>query len=132
MSQKINILCIKFKIIYNNAANTVVCEGWHLHMENTCIVASFNKEVRVGTVNKRREDQRGNHKVQDYLQQHMRWLAFHSHMENMCTINASFNNEGKVGTVNKRRENQRGNQEWTIQKHWQHWVHKTQDENRKK
>jgi hypothetical protein len=83
MSQKINILCIKFKIIYNNAANTVVCEGWHLHMENTCIVASFNKEVR-------------------------------------------------VGTVNKRRENQRGNQEWTIQKHWQHWVHKTQDENRKK
>jgi hypothetical protein len=27
----------------------------------------------------------------------------------------------------KVRENQRGNQEWTIQRHWQHWVHKTQD-----
>ena len=25
-------------------------------------------------------------------------------------------------------ENQRGNQEWTIQRDWQHWVHKTQDE----
>jgi cyanate permease len=24
------------------------------------------------------------------------------------------------------RENRRGNQEWTIQRHWQHWVHKTQ------
>jgi len=23
------------------------------------------------------------------------------------------------------RENRRGNQEWTIQKNWQHWVHKT-------
>jgi len=21
-----------------------------------------------------------------------------------------------------------GNQEWTIQRHWQHWVHKTQNE----
>ena len=26
------------------------------------------------------------------------------------------------------RENRRGNQEWTIQNHWQHYVHKTQDE----
>jgi len=25
------------------------------------------------------------------------------------------------------RENRRGNQEWTIQRNWQHWVHKTQD-----
>jgi len=25
------------------------------------------------------------------------------------------------------RENRRGNQEWTIQRHWQHWVHKKQD-----
>ena len=25
------------------------------------------------------------------------------------------------------RENRRGNQEWTIQRHRQHWVHKTQD-----
>jgi len=22
------------------------------------------------------------------------------------------------------------NQEWTIQRHWQHWVHKTQDEDK--
>ena len=28
------------------------------------------------------------------------------------------------------RENRRGNQEWTIQRHWQHWVHKTQDEDK--
>ena len=26
------------------------------------------------------------------------------------------------------RENRSGNQEWTIQKHWQHWAYKTQDE----
>ena len=26
------------------------------------------------------------------------------------------------------RENRRGNQEQTIQRNWQHWVHKTQDE----
>jgi hypothetical protein len=25
----------------------------------------------------------------------------------------------------KRRENRRGNQQWTIQRHWQHWPHKT-------
>ena len=25
------------------------------------------------------------------------------------------------------RENRRGNQKWTIQRHWQHWAHKTQD-----
>jgi hypothetical protein len=24
-------------------------------------------------------------------------------------------------------ENQRGNQEWTIQRHWQHWTHMTQN-----
>ena len=28
------------------------------------------------------------------------------------------------------RENQRGNQEWAIQRQWQHWVHKTQDEDK--
>ena len=27
-------------------------------------------------------------------------------------------------------ENRRGNEEWTIQNHWQHWVHKTQDEDK--
>ena len=30
------------------------------------------------------------------------------------------------------RENQRGNQEWRIQNHRQHWVHKTQDEDKTK
>ena len=28
------------------------------------------------------------------------------------------------------RENRRDNQEWTIQRHWQHWVYKTQDEDK--
>jgi len=28
------------------------------------------------------------------------------------------------------RENRRGNQEGTIQRHWQHWKHKTQDEDK--
>ena len=28
------------------------------------------------------------------------------------------------------RENRRGNQEWTIQRHWQHWAHKTQEEDK--
>ena len=27
----------------------------------------------------------------------------------------------------KVRVNQRDNQEWTTQRHWQHWAHKTQD-----
>jgi hypothetical protein len=27
------------------------------------------------------------------------------------------------------RETRRGNQEWTIQRQWQHWEHKTQDVN---
>jgi hypothetical protein len=30
------------------------------------------------------------------------------------------------------RENQMGNQEWTFQRNWQHWVHKTQDEDKEK
>ena len=28
------------------------------------------------------------------------------------------------------RENQRGTQEWTIQRNWQHWVHKTRDQDK--
>ena len=28
------------------------------------------------------------------------------------------------------RENRRGNKQWTIQRHWQHWVHKTQDKDK--
>jgi hypothetical protein len=27
-------------------------------------------------------------------------------------------------------KNQRGNQEWKIPRQWQHWTHKTQDENK--
>ena len=37
---------------------------------------------------------------------------------------------GNIGYTSHRtkvRENQRDNQEWTTQRHWQHWVHKTQD-----
>ena len=32
--------------------------------------------------------------------------------------------------INIVRENQRGNQEWTFQRHWQHWTYKTQDEDK--
>ena len=28
------------------------------------------------------------------------------------------------------RETRRGNQDWRIQIHWQHWAHKTQDEDK--
>ena len=37
---------------------------------------------------------------------------------------------GNIGYTSHRTkviENQRDNQEWTTQRHWQHWVHKTQD-----
>jgi hypothetical protein len=37
-------------------------------------------------------------------------------------------NIGNTKHGTKVRENQRGNQEWTIQRHCQHWEHKTQDE----
>jgi hypothetical protein len=33
-------------------------------------------------------------------------------------------------TINVR-ENRMSNHEWTIQRNWQHWVHKTQDENKR-
>ena len=32
--------------------------------------------------------------------------------------------------INNVTENQRGNQDWTIQQHWQYWVHKTQEEDK--
>jgi hypothetical protein len=31
-----------------------------------------------------------------------------------------------TGQINVR-ENRTGNKEWTIQRHWLHWAHKTQD-----
>ena len=37
--------------------------------------------------------------------------------------------ENNVGVINAR-ENRRTNQEWTIQKHCQHWLHKTPDEDK--
>jgi hypothetical protein len=36
-------------------------------------------------------------------------------------------NIGYTRHMAKVRENRRGNQEFTIQRNWQHWVHKTQD-----
>ena len=30
------------------------------------------------------------------------------------------------------RENRRGNEEWTTQRHWQQWVHKTHDEDKQR
>jgi hypothetical protein len=30
----------------------------------------------------------------------------------------------------RRQTNMRGNEEWTIQRNWQHWVYKTQDEDK--
>jgi hypothetical protein len=36
-------------------------------------------------------------------------------------------NIGYTRHMTKVRENRRGNQEFTIQRNWQHWVHKTQD-----
>jgi hypothetical protein len=32
--------------------------------------------------------------------------------------------------VNKFRENRRVDQEWTTQRHWKYWVHKTQEEDK--
>ena len=32
--------------------------------------------------------------------------------------------------ITNARENRRDNQEWTIQRNWQHWVHKTQDKDK--
>ena len=38
------------------------------------------------------------------------------------TGNIGYRRHGTKGRVN-----QRDNQEWTTQRHWQHWAHKTQD-----
>jgi hypothetical protein len=39
---------------------------------------------------------------------------------------------GNIGYTRHRTKTNktRGNQEWTIQRNWQHWVHKTQDEDK--
>jgi hypothetical protein len=41
-----------------------------------------------------------------------------------------YNNDIKSPHSINVRENQRGNKEWTIQRNWQYWVHKTQDEDK--
>ena len=46
--------------------------------------------------------------------------------ENVCVTKIKY-----IVYINVR-ENLRGNQEWTIQRHWQHWVHKTQNEDKTK
>ena len=46
----------------------------------------------------------------------------------------SFHQAARFGPINIYRKNWRRNQEWTIQRHWQHWAHKTQgqdNQNRK-
>jgi hypothetical protein len=47
--------------------------------------------------------------------------------------NGQFRDTGSIGYTRHRtkdRENPRANQEWAIQRHWQHWVHKTQDKDK--
>jgi hypothetical protein len=44
-------------------------------------------------------------------------------------VQKNANNECKNG-LKKNRENRRYNQEWTIQRHWQRWTHKTQVEDK--
>ena len=47
--------------------------------------------------------------------------------ETPATLGTQDTGRRKTKQINVR-ENRKGNQEWTNQKHWQHWVHKTQDE----
>jgi hypothetical protein len=42
----------------------------------------------------------------------------------MLNVHSTVANYQKINI----RENRRGNKEWTIQRNWQHWVDKTQDE----
>ena len=45
--------------------------------------------------------------------------------ETLATLGTQTQDKAKQINV---RENRRGNQEWTIQRHWQHWINKTQGE----
>jgi hypothetical protein len=79
-----------------------------------------------------RENQRGN---QEWTIQTLTTLGTQDTGQRLEKIKGTIKNgqsrdTGNIGYTRNRtkvRENQRGNQEWTIQRHWQHWVHKTQD-----
>jgi hypothetical protein len=43
----------------------------------------------------------------------------------MKTLHVSIYCNIHITALSNVRENRRGNQEWTIQRHWQHWVYKT-------
>jgi hypothetical protein len=52
---------------------------------------------------------------------HPRWVRVAHLFSYLCCVFCL------VRLINVYRENWRSNQEWTIQRHWQHWVHKIQD-----
>jgi hypothetical protein len=47
--------------------------------------------------------------------------------EKLATLGKQDTGRRQTKQINVR-QNRRGNQEWTIQRNYQHWVHKTQDE----
>jgi len=50
-------------------------------------------------------------------------------LETLTTLSTQDTGRRKTKQINIR-ENRRGNQEWTIQRNWKHWIHKTQDEDK--
>jgi hypothetical protein len=49
--------------------------------------------------------------------------------EKLATLGTQDTGRRQTKQINVR-ENRRSNQEWTIQRNWQRWVHKTQDEDK--
>ena len=49
--------------------------------------------------------------------------------EKLATLGTQDTRRRQTKQINVR-ENQRDNQEWTIQRNWQYWVHKTHDEDK--
>ena len=49
--------------------------------------------------------------------------------EKLVTLGTQDTRRRQTKQINVR-ENRRGNQEWTIQRNWKHWGHKTQDEDK--
>jgi hypothetical protein len=56
------------------------------------------------------------------------WLLFRFSLTFLCFV--CLRPVSCVPNVRNVRENRRSNQEWTIQRNWQCWVHKTQDEDK--